>query len=147
LAVARLDRDERQKSAADAAGGFAGDFHMCRAYALDQSNHRSDILSIRPSLRRPQPKKCCGSTSFIARICSIRTAGTIARFQPDKDSVRWYIAVLYFFLRLIGRLPLRWLHALGAGVGWLLWTTPNPLRRKATQTLSFVITDFDAKTR
>jgi Kdo2-lipid IVA lauroyltransferase/acyltransferase len=61
--------------------------------------------------------------------------------------VRWYIAVLYFFLRTLGRLPLRGLHAIGAGVGWLLWLTPNPLHRKATQTLAYVITDFDAKTR
>ena len=61
--------------------------------------------------------------------------------------MRWYVTVLYFLLRLLGRLPLRWLHAIGAGVGWLLWLAPNPLRRKATQTLSFVITDFDAETR
>jgi KDO2-lipid IV(A) lauroyltransferase len=61
--------------------------------------------------------------------------------------VRWYVAVLYFFLRLFGRLPLRWLHAIGTVVGWLLWLAPNPLRRKAKQTLSFVITDFDAETR
>ena len=61
--------------------------------------------------------------------------------------MRWYVAVLYFFLRLLGRLPLRWLHAIGAGLGWLLWIAPNPLRRKAKQTLSFVITEFDAETR
>ena len=61
--------------------------------------------------------------------------------------MRWYVAVLYFFLRLFGRLPLRWLHATGSAVGWSLWLTPNPLRRKAKQTLSFVVTDFDAETR
>jgi KDO2-lipid IV(A) lauroyltransferase len=61
--------------------------------------------------------------------------------------VRWYIAVLYFFLRLLGRLPLRWLHAIGAVIGRLLGITPNPLRRKATQTLAFVQTPFDAETR
>ena len=61
--------------------------------------------------------------------------------------MRWYIAVLYFFLRALGRLPLRWLHAIGAGVGRLLWLTPNPLRRKAMQTLSFVITQFDGESR
>jgi len=61
--------------------------------------------------------------------------------------VRWYVAVLYFFLRMLGRLPLRWLHAIGAGLGWILWLTPNPLRRKATQTLAFVITQFDDETR
>ena len=61
--------------------------------------------------------------------------------------MRWYIAILYFFLRLFGRLPLRWLHGLGAAVGWLLWITPNPLRRKATLTLAFVQTPFDHETR
>jgi KDO2-lipid IV(A) lauroyltransferase len=61
--------------------------------------------------------------------------------------VRWYIALAYFFLRLIGRIPLRALHGMGAAIGWLLWMAPNPLRRKATQTLSFVITQFDAETR
>jgi KDO2-lipid IV(A) lauroyltransferase len=61
--------------------------------------------------------------------------------------VRWYIALVYFFVRLFGHLPLRWLHAIGGAVGWLLWIAPNPLRRKATQTLSFVITQFDAENR
>jgi len=61
--------------------------------------------------------------------------------------VRWYVAVLYFLLRLLGRLPLRWLHTIGAGLGWILWLAPNPLRRKATQTISFVITQFDTQTR
>ena len=61
--------------------------------------------------------------------------------------MRWDIAILYGLIRLAGRLPLPWLHALGAGLGRLLWLAPNPLRRKATQTLSFVITQFDGKTR
>ena len=61
--------------------------------------------------------------------------------------MRWYIALAFFFLRLIGRLPLRALHGTGAAIGWLLWITPNPLRRKATQTLSFVITQFEAESR
>ena len=61
--------------------------------------------------------------------------------------MRWYIALAFFLLRLIGRLPLRALQGIGAAIGWLLWITPNPLRRKATQTLSFVITQFDAQSR
>ena len=61
--------------------------------------------------------------------------------------MRWYIALPYFLLRLTGRLPLRWLHGIGASVGWLLWALPNPLRRKALQTLSMVITQFGGKTR
>jgi KDO2-lipid IV(A) lauroyltransferase len=61
--------------------------------------------------------------------------------------VRWYIAVLYWFLRLLGRLPLRALHGIGAAIGWLLWALPNPLRRKATQTLCSITTQFDDETR
>ena len=61
--------------------------------------------------------------------------------------MRWYIALAYLFLRLIGRLPLPALHGIGAAIGWLLWIAPNPLRRKAAQTLSYVITYFDAESR
>jgi KDO2-lipid IV(A) lauroyltransferase len=61
--------------------------------------------------------------------------------------MRWYIAILYRLLRLAGHLPLRWLHGVGAGIGWLLWLVPNPLRHKATQTLSLVLTQFEGKSR
>jgi KDO2-lipid IV(A) lauroyltransferase len=60
--------------------------------------------------------------------------------------VRWYVAVVYHLLRLVGRLPLRALHGIGAAVGAILSLTPNPLRRKAARTLS-VVTEFDAETR
>ena len=61
--------------------------------------------------------------------------------------MRWYIAILYGFLRLAGMLPLRWLHACGAGLGWLLGHVDNPLRRKAERTLSLVNTQFGAERR
>ena len=61
--------------------------------------------------------------------------------------MRWYIALLYGLLRLIGRLPLPTLHRLGAALGWLLLQVPNPVRHKARATLSIVITEFDTKTR
>jgi KDO2-lipid IV(A) lauroyltransferase len=61
--------------------------------------------------------------------------------------MRWYIAILYRLLRLAGHLPLRWLHAIGACIGWLLWLVPNPLRRKAAHTLSLVVTQFEGKSR
>jgi Kdo2-lipid IVA lauroyltransferase/acyltransferase len=66
---------------------------------------------------------------------------------PTGIRVRWDIAILYGSIRLLGRLPLRWLQGIGAGLGWLLWITPNPLKRKATQTLTYVLTQFDGKTR
>jgi KDO2-lipid IV(A) lauroyltransferase len=68
-------------------------------------------------------------------------------FIRGKIPVRWYIAVLYFVLRLIGRLPLRCLHAIGAGVGWLLWILHAAPRRRAQISLSLAITQNDAETR
>jgi KDO2-lipid IV(A) lauroyltransferase len=61
--------------------------------------------------------------------------------------VRWYIALLYGLLRLIGRLSLPTLHRLGAALGWLLLRVPNPVRRKARTNLSLAITDSDDETR
>lgn len=56
--------------------------------------------------------------------------------------MRWYIAILYGLLRIAGWLPLRWLHAAGAAIGWLLGRVDNSLRRKAAHTLSLVDTQF-----
>jgi len=61
--------------------------------------------------------------------------------------VRWYVAVLYRLMRLVGRLPLPALHRAGAVLGWLLLVVPNPARRKARATVSLVITQFDGETR
>ncbi|MFT3791026.1 MAG: lipid A biosynthesis acyltransferase [Rudaea sp.] len=56
--------------------------------------------------------------------------------------MRWYIRILYGLLRLLGLLPLRALHALGAGFGWLAARTDNPMRRKAEHTLTRINTSF-----
>jgi Kdo2-lipid IVA lauroyltransferase/acyltransferase len=61
--------------------------------------------------------------------------------------VRWYIAILYRLLRAAGRLPLRWLHAIGAAFGWLVWFTHATPRRRATVTLSLALTRISDKTR
>ena len=61
--------------------------------------------------------------------------------------MRWHIALLYGLLRLAGLLPMRALQAAGAALGWLLGRVDNPLRRKAEETLSYVKTQFGAKTR
>jgi Kdo2-lipid IVA lauroyltransferase/acyltransferase len=61
--------------------------------------------------------------------------------------MRWTVAMLYGLLRLAGLLPLRALHALGAGLGWLLWRIDNPLRRKAKHTLALTNTEFGGQTR
>jgi len=61
--------------------------------------------------------------------------------------VRWYVAILYFLLRLVGRLPLRALHGIGAAVGWLIWVMHASPRRRAQVTLSLAITQIGAETR
>lgn len=61
--------------------------------------------------------------------------------------MHWYIRILYGVLRLLGLLPLRTLHALGAGFGWLIARVDNPMRRKAEHTLSCINTEFGTERR
>jgi Kdo2-lipid IVA lauroyltransferase/acyltransferase len=61
--------------------------------------------------------------------------------------MRWHIALLYGLLRLTGLLPLRALHALGSGFGWILGRVDNPLRRKAIETLALINTSFGDERR
>ena len=61
--------------------------------------------------------------------------------------MRWYVAILYQVLRMIGRLSLPALHRIGTALGWLLLHTPNAVRSKAEATLSIVITEFPGETR
>jgi KDO2-lipid IV(A) lauroyltransferase len=61
--------------------------------------------------------------------------------------VRWYVAILYHLLRMIGRLPLPALHRIGTALGWLLLHTPNAVRSKAEANLSIVITQFPGESR
>jgi KDO2-lipid IV(A) lauroyltransferase len=57
-------------------------------------------------------------------------------FASRAAPLRWYIALLYTSLHVLGLLPLAWLHALGAAVGRLLAATDNSLRRRAQHTLA-----------
>jgi len=61
--------------------------------------------------------------------------------------VRWYVAILYYLIRGIGRLPLSTLHRIGTALGWVLLHTPNAVRRKAEANLSIVITQFPGESR
>lgn len=76
-----------------------------------------------------------------------KTAGYNRVFPRLFPCMRWYIWIIYGLLRLLGRLPLRALHALGAGFGWLLARTDNPMRRKAEHTLSAIDTPFGDEKR
>lgn len=69
------------------------------------------------------------------------------RFFSRFSSMRWHIWIIYGLLRLLGYLPLRALHALGAGFGGLLARTDNPMRRKAEHTLSRIDTSFGEEKR
>jgi len=46
------------------------------------------------------------------------------------------------FLRLIAALPLPLTHAIGAGLGWLLWRIPNGARRIADRNLTLCFPDL-----
>lgn len=59
----------------------------------------------------------------------------------------WPAGLLHACLRLVGRLPLRWLHAAGILLGRILWLTATPPRRTAERNLSLVLTQKSAKTR
>lgn len=57
------------------------------------------------------------------------------------------LAILYFLLRLSGRLPLRLLHGLGALLGQLFWWSGSQLRHHTEVNLALVNTQFDASQR
>lgn len=57
------------------------------------------------------------------------------------------LAILYFLLRLSGRLPLRLLHGLGALLGQLFWWSGGKLRHHTEVNLALVNTQFDAAQR
>jgi KDO2-lipid IV(A) lauroyltransferase len=59
----------------------------------------------------------------------------------------WPIALLHGSLRIVGRCPLRLVHALGAGFGWLSWLSRGRARRIAERNLSLVLTQESAETR
>ena len=61
--------------------------------------------------------------------------------------MRWYIALLWFLLRLTGRLPLRALHALGAGLGLLLWWLPTKLAHHTRVNLDLVLPQYAKEQR
>jgi Kdo2-lipid IVA lauroyltransferase/acyltransferase len=65
----------------------------------------------------------------------------------DEYPVRWYIAILYKLLRITGRLPLRWLHGIGAAFGWLVWSSHGASRRRTQITLSLAVTLNSDQTR
>jgi KDO2-lipid IV(A) lauroyltransferase len=61
--------------------------------------------------------------------------------------MRWYIALLWFLLRLAGRVPLRALHALGAGLGVLFWWLPGRMRRHTEINLALVLPQYAKERR
>jgi KDO2-lipid IV(A) lauroyltransferase len=59
----------------------------------------------------------------------------------------WSSTLVYGCLRLAGRLPLAVLHALGSGIGRLLWLAGGRPRRIVERNLSLVLTQQGAETR
>lgn len=61
--------------------------------------------------------------------------------------MRLPLAILYFLLRLVGRLPLRVLHALGALLGGLFWWSGSQLRHHTEVNFRLIHTQFGEKER
>lgn len=61
--------------------------------------------------------------------------------------MRLPLAILFFLLRLAGRLPLRMLHGIGAGLGRVLWWSGGKLRHHTEVNLAFVHTQYGEKER
>ncbi|GMV28257.1 MAG: hypothetical protein AMXMBFR59_03820 [Rhodanobacteraceae bacterium] len=61
--------------------------------------------------------------------------------------MRLSLAILFFLLRLAGRLPLRVLHGIGAGLGRVLWWSGGKLRHHTEVNLAFVHTQYGEKER
>lgn len=59
----------------------------------------------------------------------------------------WPARLLYGCLRIVGILPLRAAHGLGAALGAALWILASRLRRTAERNLSLVITQESTETR
>ena len=62
-------------------------------------------------------------------------------------ALSWPVALLYGSLRLVGRCPLRLVHALGGAFGWLSWLRDGRTRRVAERNLSLVLTQESAENR
>src|SRR5574337_14830 len=57
--------------------------------------------------------------------------------------MRWYTRLVYAITWLAARLPLRVLHALGAALGWLFWSTNSRKRRIVEANLALARRDLD----
>jgi KDO2-lipid IV(A) lauroyltransferase len=62
-------------------------------------------------------------------------------------ALSWPVALLYGSLRLVGRCPLRLVHALGGAFGWLSWLRDGRTRRVAERNLSLVLTQESVENR
>jgi len=61
--------------------------------------------------------------------------------------MRWYIAILWFLLRVIGRIPLRGLHACGAGLGRVMWWIRGKVRRHVEINLALAFPSYAEEQR
>jgi Kdo2-lipid IVA lauroyltransferase/acyltransferase len=74
-------------------------------------------------------------------------ADPFARCQVWPTSVRWYVVLILVIVRLLGRLPLRVLHALGAALGWIYWIHRGRTRLDAERTLALAMPQLSDEQR
>ncbi len=117
--IVGLYRDQCQQAIADCANGFVIDIDSSTADALDQGNH---------FLARRNP------TSSIA-------AGQSRRRLYNRlimSRMSWSMHLLYFFLRIAGKLPLSVLHRCGVLIGRCLWLVNGRSRLVTERNLALI---------
>lgn len=65
----------------------------------------------------------------------------------NEPRLSWPVSLLYAALRLVGRLPLRVVHAIGTAIGGLSWSLHGRARRIAERNLSLVVTQESTRNR
>jgi len=75
----------------------------------------------------------------VARLSSL-----LCRYTP---AMRWYTKLAYGLMWFAARLPMGVFRALGAGLGWLFWTTHGRKRRIVEANLMLVRRDLDTGAR
>ena len=119
LGIVGLNRDQGQQAVANCSNGVAIDIDAGPADTLDQGDHffaRQDAAS------------------------SIAAGQSTCRLynRPIMSRMSWSMHLLYFFLRIAGKLPLSVLHRCGALIGRYLWLANGRSRLVTERNLALI---------
>ncbi len=128
-----FDGDKRQQAGSNGADDRAIHGDACRGDALDEADHAwaDDIDTVEPG--------CCAW-----RQVQVMLDGFTC---PPSPTMRLDVALLYLLIRLMALMPLRALHATGAGMGWLLWRARSRATHHVRVNMALVRPQLDAPAR